>query len=120
MLKCEVCNKNRIYVCSDGMNAWCQKGCGNYFHEDGGLIFLGKIGCDYPIRDDGTVIKVTRIENGNKTTIEEERLVEIEEKINKIMGKKRKERKLKDDCDGWFYKLNQEERLKIYLQSTTK
>lgn len=58
MLNCEICKKNKVFVCSDKKNAWCQNGCGNYFHYKGNLLFLGNMGFNYPVREN--------IENNDK------------------------------------------------------
>jgi len=116
MLNCEVCKKNRVYVCSDRINAWCQNKCGNYFHDEGFLIYIGKIGFDYPIREDGTIIKIKRTEKENKTIIEEERLIHLEKKIKEILTKRKKEMELYNKCREWFQNLTEDEKIKIYLE----
>ena len=117
MLNCEICKKRKVYVCSDNMNAWCQNGCGNYFHEEGILIYIGKFNCDYLVREDGSIRNVKRIEKGNKVIIEEERLVKIEEKIKSILQNKKEKIELENDCFGWFHNLSKEEKLEFYLKN---
>lgn len=31
---CEKCKRNRVYLCSDNRNAWCQNDCGYYSYVD--------------------------------------------------------------------------------------
>ena len=88
MFLCGVCRKRKVYLCSDEMNAWCGICGGNYFHYRGEVLFLGNIGFNYSIRKDGSVIKVIRKEEGNKTTIIEEKLPRIESKIKIFLESK--------------------------------
>lgn len=79
MLKCEKCGKNKVYVTSDLVNAWCQNGCGFYTHMDGVLIYIGQDeSLRYCVKQDGHIKSRKVRKEGNTEFIEEERLVEIE------------------------------------------
>lgn len=113
---CPRCNKSGIYICSDKRNSWCRN-CNSYFaHFDGELFFLGTdSSLQYAVREDGTIKKVRRKEEGNTVIIEEERLIELENKFKEIVAKKKIETQNYWDASSWWSDLNKEKKIEIYL-----
>lgn len=118
MEKCEKCGKNSIYIASDRINAWCRFGCGSYFYdnETKSLIYLAKDIGQYPVTQSGKIRKLTIHSQGNTTITEEERLVEIENKIKTILKNNNEIIDLDIKISNWFYNMTKEQRRKIYFQ----
>ena len=114
MLTCQICKKNRVYVCSDKKNAWCQSGCGNYAHFDGILFFLGKDVGQYPVREDGSIKKVKWKHEGNITITEEERLIDIENKFKELVSKKKEFDENYWSASNWWNDLSKEGKITIF------
>lgn len=116
MERCQICKKVKVYICSDGVNAWCQNDCGNYAYFEGTLFFLGDNLGEYPVRPDGTIIRITRKEEGHKTFIEEERLIELEKKFREIINSKKQKNLDYDKMYDWWNNLSSEEKIEIWRQ----
>jgi hypothetical protein len=116
MLKCEKCGKSKVYLSSDGRNAWCQDGCGNYAHLEGELIFLGQ----FPgrpqtiVRPEGKLSLYRIRQQGNLTITEEEHLVELERALQEKVRLKKSKAEVLAKANFWWSTLTDEEKVQVY------
>jgi len=112
---CPKCNKSGIYICSDKRNAWCRN-CESYFaHFDGSFFYLGSDpSLQYAVREDGTIKKIKRKEEGYKVIIEEERLIELENELKKLIANKKAFWEKYVIAYNWFVSLDREKLVKAF------
>ena len=116
--KCEKCNRNKVYLCSDKRNAHCILGCGYYAHLEGVFIYLGNDpGLQYAFKTDGSIKRIKRKEFGNITQIEEKRLREIEAVLKIKVNEKKEQSEKYLNASNWWYSLSMVERINVYEKS---
>jgi hypothetical protein len=119
-MKCPNCKKSSgFYICSDSRNAWCRYCDSYYAHFDGILLYLGNDerlrNC---VREDLSIVKVTRKVLDNKTIIEEERLFELENKFKELIKDKVHGEKLLDESTNRWHSLSKTEKVNLFLSKS--
>lgn len=115
MLKCPKCNKNKLYVCSDNINAWCNNGCGYFAVFQNNIFYIGKEEFyRYCVKQDGSFKKIIITHIENKEIVETERLIDIENKFKEFINKIKVEKENNININVWWSNLTIEQKNKIY------